>query len=304
MIRHPAARRVGRAPFLLVASTFACALLLSGPGIAQDDAGAAEDEEAVEADRFEVAESVFDDWAFRHGETAETTRAKLERDLVSQIEDVDRVVKLTGEQRAKLLLAGGIDVKRYFDDVEAVRKKFLSVRKDRQRFGDIWREIHPLQSRIYAGIFDEDSIFRKSLRKTLSPEQAGEHERSEQERRAFLYRAEVECLVALLEDVLPLEAEQRERLLDLVIRETRRPRISSEYDHYVVLWQLSRLPEDQLKPIFDETQWKVLTEQFRNMRDIGELLKKNGKLSFEGDPPPGEGEPEKQKDPKEPEENS
>jgi hypothetical protein len=43
-----------------------------------------------------------------------------------------------------------------------------------------------------------------------------------------------------------------------------------------VLVQASRLPEEKLKPLFDESQWKVLKKHLDQARGIEPFLKANG----------------------------
>jgi hypothetical protein len=247
------------------------------------DADEAE-EEPSRVERFEVSERAFESWVFRYGETGQTIRAQLEGQLKLQIDDVDRTVKLGEEQRKKLELAGRGDIKRYFEDVEVLRRRFRSLRRDQERLNELWREIQPLQSRLAAGLFGEGSLFRKSLRRTLNPEKAAPYEETHRARRAFRHRAEVEWLVAMLENVMPLSDDQRQKLEGLLVEQTRPPRTSGDYDPYVILWQVSRIPEDKLKPIFDEAQWQLLNRQFAQMKGVWQHLQKIGRLAAEGDP--------------------
>ena len=68
------------------------------------------------------------------------------------------------DQVGDLVAARG-DVVQFFEKVEVVRKKFLLVRKDQQKFNEIWQDISPLQMQFQAGLFGEDSFYNKTLRK-------------------------------------------------------------------------------------------------------------------------------------------
>jgi len=255
--------------------------LVSAQGQDADDE---EEGEAARVERFEVSERAFESWVFRYGETAQTIRAQLESQLKLQIDDVDRIVKLADGERQKLELAGRGDIKRYFEEVEVLRGRFRTLRTDREKINDIWKEIQPLQLKLAAGLFGEGSIFRKSLGRTLTPEKAARYDETHRARRAFRHRAEVEWLVTMLDNVMPLNDDQRAQLIALFLEKTRPPRSFGDYDPYIILWQVSLIPDDQLKPIFDEVQWQVLNQQFTNMKGAWQHLRKSGRLSYEGEP--------------------
>ncbi|HLQ43829.1 MAG TPA: hypothetical protein VK137_03800, partial [Planctomycetaceae bacterium] len=206
-----------------------------------------------------------------------------ETQLKLQAEEVDRACGLTEAQKKKLQLAGRGDIKRFFERVEELRKKFLLVRRDQQKFNEIWQDIQPLQMTLNSGLFDDQSFFHKTVRRTLTAEQAGHYEQVERERRQFRYRAKVELVVATLENGLPMRDEQRQKLIRLVLDETQPPRKFGQYDYYVVMLQVSKLPENKLKPLFDNAQWKIMRQQFDQVKGMEQFLKQNGGLATDGD---------------------
>jgi hypothetical protein len=289
-VSHDILGRQGNRRHLAAIVLLASSFLGGAPARAQDAGEDPDEDDVVQVERFEVSAEVFDSWTFRHGQTPETIRLELENRLKLQIDDVDRIGKLDDAQRRKLQLAGRGDIKRYFDDVEALRQRFNLLRKDREKFNEIWKEIQPLQQRLAAGLFEEGSIFRKTLGSTLSADQASRYQKSRHDRRAFRFQAEVEWVVAMLENVMPLGGEQRRKLIQLLLDRTKPPRTFGEYDSYIILWQLNRLPEDTLKEVFDDAQWQLLTQQFTNLKGAWDHLKKNRKLWLEGEDAPVEPE--------------
>lgn len=273
----------GRTGYLVFAL---CLSFSTAPARAQGDEATAEDEDAVEVERFELPESAFESWVFRHGQSATSVRTQLEKNLELFLDDVDRACDLTVPQRQKVRLAGRGDIKEYFNEVELLRRRFLLLRRDRDKFNEIWKEMRPLQVKLANGLFEPDSLARQVLRQQLSAEQAARFEQHDRERRAFRHQAEIEWVIAMLDNVLPLGDEQRQGLTRLLLEKTRWPRRSGEQDHYVVLWQASRLPDDDLKAWLDEGQWKVLQQQFAQLKGIESYLRENGRLELEGDPLP------------------
>ncbi len=196
--------------------------------------------------------------------------------LALQTEEIDRACGLSEAQRKKIQLAGRGDMKRFFDRVEDARKVFQAVKNDQNKFQEVWQHIQPLQTELSAGLFGESSIFRKTLRKTLTAEQAARYDKIEHERTASRYRAKVELAVAMLDNGLPLHDEQRRKLVALLVEETKPPKRFGQYDYYVVMIQMAKLPESKVKPLFDAVQWKAVQQQLNGMRRMEPWLKQNG----------------------------
>jgi len=176
------------------------------------------------------------------------------------------------------MLAGKGDIRRFFDRVEEVRKKFQLVKNDQQKFNDIWQEIQPLQVALQTGLHGEGSLFTKTLKTVLTPEQSARYEHDERERRAFHFRARVEIVVGLLDDVLSFGDEQRRKLTEILLEDTHPPRQFGQYDHYVVLFQMSRLPDERLQPAFDAAQWRHWQNHRGRFQGLEPFLKQNGLL--------------------------
>ena len=106
------------------------------------------------------------------------------------------------------------------------------------------------------------------LKRTLSDEQSSKQEQADWERRIFHYHAKLSLVVQMIERTMPLRSEQRKKLLEVLKRETQPPRSFGQYDYYVVMYQLTKVSDEKLKPILDDAQWKTLqlhTQQARGM---------------------------------------
>lgn len=279
--RYPAIRQWRAFP----TATFVLAgMLFSGTvAMAQDD----DDDPPAEAllgqpqvQNFEMPENQFDQWVFQNFPTAAAARKKLDQMLTLQMDDVDRACQLSEVQKKKLQLAGRGDMMQFFEQVEVVRKKFLLVRKDQQKFNEIWQDISPLQVKFQAGLFSDDSFYHKTLRNMLKGEQLSKYSEIDGERRKFQYRAKVELVVAMLENALPLRDEQRQKIISLIVEETKPPRsFGQQQDYYIVMWNISKIPEKTLKPLFSDAEWKVLNQQFAQVRGLEQWLKQSGALA-------------------------
>jgi hypothetical protein len=284
-------RSLGR---LLTAATFLAILGMGQAARAQQD----EEEEAVPAPPvngvFMINNAQFDQWVFGNvGATnAGVARNKLDALLALNVDDLERNCGLTPVQKKKLLLAGRGDIKRFFDRVEDIRKKFDKVKNDQNQFGLMWQDIQTLQTAFQAGVFDEESIYAKAVKATLSAEQVVKQEKVARDRLLYRYWARVDLAMELLNNSVGFTDEQRQRLVKVLAEGTRPPRRLGQNDYYAVLYLLATLPEAKVKPIFDDVQYRSLRRQLDQARGLEAWLKQNGFVpAEEAGPKPGAPKP-------------
>lgn len=248
--------------------------------------------EDVEEDGEEVAaifvaaqpvwtDAQFDQWVFQHHRTKAAAHKNMLAQLSLQAQDVDRVCSLSESQRKKLQLAGRGDIKRFFDRYEVVKRKFQLIKNDQQKFNQIWQDISPLQVTMQTGLFHDDSFLHKSLKNTLNSEQFKKYDTVAEDRRAFRHRAKIELTVTLIEQGMPLTADQRQELIEFFVKETKPAKKSGQYDYYLILYQVSKLPKEKLQVLLDKTQLKVLNQQLDQSRGMEQWLKQSGYLPDE-----------------------
>jgi hypothetical protein len=201
-------------------------------------------------------------------------RNKLDSALALRIDDVGRICGLTEAQRKKLQLAGRGDIKRFFDRVEETKRKFQAVQNN--QFNNIWQEIQPLQVELNSGLFGDDSFFAKTVKRTLDDEQAAKFENAVRQRRLVRYHATIAWCVVQLDRSVGLSDEQRRRLVELLVKESQPPKRFGQNDYWFMMFQASKLPESQLKPIFDDVQWRILQRQLMQGRAQEQWLKMSG----------------------------
>jgi hypothetical protein len=103
---------------------------------------------------------------------ADTIRTRLDRLLALKIESIEKIYGLTDAQSQKLELAGRGDIKRFFDRVESCREDFPRQTQGGDVSHELANEICRFRSEVDSGSFDDGSLFTKTLRKVLTPEQA------------------------------------------------------------------------------------------------------------------------------------
>ena len=272
---------------LKIATSLALLALLAGPASAQDD----EEEAAAAAVPppaqviFAMDDSNFDAWVYS-GRVVGDARDWFAARLELRMAELDRSCKLTDAQRAKLRLAGRGDAKRFFDLYDEKRRKFQALKHDQNRINEIFQEIRPLQEIMASGAYGRGSIFDKAVHATLSPEQAANHNDFGRDRRAARYKARAELVVEMIDGYVGLTDGQRRRLVDLIVEEMKVPPKVGQYEFYLVLYIAAQIPEDKMRPIFDEAQWKVVSRLLVQAKGYESFLKASGLLEPPGDPKP------------------
>jgi hypothetical protein len=226
----------------------------------------------------QIPEETFDQWIFGASRNASQGRKRIESLLTLQVESVERACELSDAQKGKLRLAGRGDMKRFYAGVEEARKRFREARQDPNKFNQIWQEIQPLQTKLNSGFFDDASLFYKVLKRTLDAAQTAEYEQREYERRKFRYETKIGLAIVMVENGMPLRDEQRQKFMKLLVEETEPPKKfgQSQYDYYVVMLKAAKLPESKVKPIFDDAQWRALSQQFAQAKGMEQTLRRSG----------------------------
>ncbi len=258
----------------ILGSSFACA--------APDDVEAVkQDEQQINVQFFQMDEQNFDANVFQPSGNAKAARTQIETKLKLQLDELHRVCGITDAQKQKLTLAASSDIKRFFDDVDRIRKKVKAGKIDQNAWNNIWQEIQPLRNRQSAGLFGDTSFFAKTVRKTLTEEQIQKYDVVVKERRKFRYRATLEVVVTNLASTVPLRHTQHEAIVKLLLEETQPPPTFGQYDQYLVMHQLGKLAEPKLKPLLEEHQWKLLEGQIQQYKGMEQFLIQNGLIPKE-----------------------
>jgi hypothetical protein len=255
---------------------------LGGSARAQDES---DEEDQVEANAAGVAFiqqqpgiEQFEQWVFNRMGGAGIARNRLNAGLELHIDEIDRFCAITEVQKRKLRLAGRGDIKRFFDRVDEAKRRYLRVMNDQNH--NIWQDVQPLQSELNGGLFGEESIFTKTVKKTLSNEQAAMLADHEQLRHKNRFLITIDWFITHVDKSLGLTAEQRSRLARL-LRETPPPRRFGSSDYYYLMYRAGQLEEDRIKPVFDDFQWRIFSMQLNQARGMQQWLKNNGMIEDE-----------------------
>jgi hypothetical protein len=238
-----------------------------------------EEDVVVVENAFELHESNFDRWIFGNTGNSGSAREHLESLLMLSIGEVDRSCSLNESQKKMLLLAGRGDIKHFLNRMAAARRVFDQFRHDQRNTNTIYQETVPLAAALRTGLFGKDSIFAKTIMSTLETEQAERYQNSLQQRNLFRHQAKVRLAVANLDQTIGFTADQRRRLLDLILQETKPSlKVTQQYESQVVLLKISRIPKEKIRQILDDSRWKVMNQQLQQARSREVFLKQNGFL--------------------------
>jgi hypothetical protein len=272
---------------LLYLTTLLCCAWASPAAFGQDDDEIVDDGPIVPqvVMPVQVARAVqfnadqVDQWIFSRWGGAAASKTRLEANLALRIDDIDRACAATELQKKKLKLAGMGDIKRYYDRVEDLKRKYTTGNSSPQFNTNIWQEMQPLQLELNGGLFGEASIFVKTIKSTLGSDQAKRYQELMRRRGDELRRATIEWFVVHLDKALGLSDLQRGRLVELLSSETPPPERFGQADFWFLMYQMTRLPEAKVKAILDEPQWRLLSRQFIQARGMGPWLRSNGLIA-------------------------
>ncbi|HET6327720.1 MAG TPA: hypothetical protein VFG04_23760 [Planctomycetaceae bacterium] len=206
---------------------------------------------------------------------------RLELRLQRRIELLARDATLSENQKQKLLFAGKGDIGRLVERVELFKTRYQTpkVGANGLDWNQLSKEVQPLAaSRV--NLFANESLFAKTLARVLTAEQLARHEKIERERAEFQHRTGVQLTVLRMSTALGLSDDQRRRLEQLLLKETRPGRSPNRLYptacFNIVIVQMAHLPAERLKPLFEPWQWRALERKLKTAARFEEGLERNG----------------------------
>lgn len=213
---------------------------------------------------------------------------KLRRDLDAQIEKKVRGIatdyKLTKAEYESIVLAARSDRIRFDREIAELRAAYESSQKSRKELLEL---LSAAQTKLRNGTVrpNPDSFFEKKTRSILAGKtkipHTGEHHVFSSDLLRNRHKADVDAAVRAVERTVDLRPPQREALVDLLSKETQPAKVFGDFDDIVVKYRLSQLPEDKLKPLFDQDQWPKVLLVLDSFREFGPFLKRHALIANE-----------------------
>ncbi len=197
-------------------------------------------------------------WLF-NGRTEANIRLGLQNQAEQKLSQLKEHCSLTEEQAIKLKLAAAGDVNRFFHEVAQARKATQGLDQQNQNaVQEAWAVVSPLTTRLNAGLYGEKSLFAKVMASSLDPAQVEEYKRLLAEQLERRHHAIVLTTVSTIEDSLPLIADQRSKLIELLDAQKVKATQQQGMETYVGYAKLTKVPEAELAKLFDKEQMKAL----------------------------------------------
>jgi hypothetical protein len=252
---------------------------------AQDDD---EPEEPVEVRRVVARnDRLFDQLVFGNSNPT-IFREQFDSLLTREIVSIDETYGLNEDQKRKLRLAGRGDIKRYFDHLAEKREEFERIKNDNVKVVNFRRQLNGIRLGARMEPFGDGSLFSKTIKTTLSPKQAADYELALRDAKLARHRTAIDLVVDREDRLLKMSVAQRRQFRDALLRETVPALKRSPYDYYVIILQLSRLPEDKVRPIFSDPQWASLRQRFAQVKQLEPMLRESGVLRDQDQDPTAE----------------
>jgi hypothetical protein len=220
-------------------------------------------------DTFELNDQTFNQWLFN---TSQGTFDQTS-ELTLNLEAVDRICGLNEEQKQKLSIAAHGDYARFSRQVDALKEKYVGKSYDQNQVGEIYQKIQPLAQVYQAGLLGDESLFAKTLGRTLTSEQSEKYQQADEDRRRTRYTTKVGLFVLTVERTCPLTEKQRKALIDMLVAETEPPKRFGQYDWYVIMYKASKVPDAKYEAIVDEAQLRQIKVVLRQGQGMGHFLK-------------------------------
>ncbi len=180
-------------------------------------------------------------------------RQRMENVVAIEIQAIGGRVSLTDAQKKKLMLAARGDIARVVDRAAELRPKVTSKPMNQQEYVALMREMQSLRMSQQFGIIGENSLFRKTLRHSLTDEQRLRWQALERERQKAIIETAIEDWGRMAVD-FKLADEVRQKFTDLILDHGRLPQNVASYGRYIVLLEANLL-RDRVKPLLTEDEW-------------------------------------------------
>jgi len=203
----------------------------------------------------------------------ESIGAVFQERMNAELNTLKTIGSLDEWQCRRLRLAGSIDVQRLVARCRELYEECRQAERDgRETWKILFEKSDWLRTHLQYGISLENSLLRRVLPKTLSTEQWRKIEQEEQAAREYDFQALLDQLLIVIEQDLALSVEQHSRLEELCLRRLKPPCRSSLKGRELLLYQMSRIPEEELRPILSARQLRHWKHSLKKLELDAELI--------------------------------
>lgn len=194
--------------------------------------------------------------------------------LAAQVQAMDRLYSLSEPQKKKLLLAGKGDIHQHFSRLAEIRSKVTAGPLQREQFAALMKELQPIQNATRENLFDDNSLFQKTLRTILTDEQRRRFRSIELEQQRRILESVMQDW-DLAADRFKLWGEPRKKFIELLVPRLHISPSAGAYSHSIVFLEAWRIRE-QVRPLLTADEWKKFEWQVERAKDAIPILEARG----------------------------
>lgn len=239
----------------------------------------------ISAQNFEIDINQFDSWIFSGMQNATLARQKLAAQAQMEIDRMDLTSTLQESQIQKLQFAAKGDIQHFFDDVDVAHRQFHAMQAaggvGQANINEVYQLASTLAQRLNQGIYDKDSLLKKVACGCVDTKQAKQLREREERQLKLESDAAIMIFLANLGRRVPMTNAQRESMVELVNNHITLRNPKHNYASYVLMYEMSELPQAKLKTIFDDAQYTAIQKNFQTGIVMKATLKQMGLLDDE-----------------------
>jgi hypothetical protein len=231
----------------------------------------------------DAAVNQFKKFIFSQDGNAELGDQRINAEREQTINALDRVVRLTDNQRRKLDLAGQIDRQRFLDRVKVASQNFLT---ELGRTKEAQKEMMLLRAKTNAELLGCGSFFMKAVPTVLDKNQLA----FITERKRSIHGGLIKKALRDFEARLTLSEHQRESLAQIMLDEIPyRPTsengelLVSRSEQMMMMYRLSCIADQKIESLFDPVEWQKVQPLLQGCYHYKEYLVDRGLLDPNSD---------------------
>jgi len=208
--------------------------------------------------------------------TAAGVRKRFTDALAEEIAALEKFCQLSPSQKRKLDLAGRGDIKQFFDRADELHARYVDQPLTAKERSTAITEMRTVGVAVSNGLLGDDSLFRKTLRQTLSESQREGYKR-------LLRDREITRLEPLLADWdkkaldITLTPDSRKQLAGLLVDHSNPLGPTASREYWVLTLQIATLQRDDLRPLFAESEWPALERELQEATLLEPTLRAQNK---------------------------
>ncbi len=208
------------------------------------------------------------------GKDATTLQRELLGKSIVLVDACAESLQLADAQKEQLKLACKGDVVRLMQELSEVEVhtrgiKMQDIGRNQDEMQKLWPIIMPPRQRIDEGLHGKGSLFQRALSGILSTEQQEQFERQNQQKLDRMIVALAKLTLSEFEKSVPLTKKQRDAMLELVEKSPKPKQVTDGMAYYLGMVVMAKLPDDEVKKILTEDQFKIFKRAFKNAQNFG-----------------------------------